>query len=299
MNHQQLTLPLGISLNKIVNVASVRHLSPFRYPGGKTWLVPRVRLWLTSMDVRPSEFIEPFAGGSIIGLTVAYEKFSKHVTLVELDDQVAAVWRVIINGEGDAEALANRILGFEVTNQSIDTVLNREPETLEDKAFQTLLKNRVNHGGILAPGAGRIKRGEDGKGVKSRWYPETLHKRILNILKFRDRVTFIQGDGIQVLKQNMDNSDAVFFIDPPYTAGNKKAGSRLYAFSELNHEELFEVASTIKGDFLMTYDNDQNVHDLANRYDFDVEAIAMKSTHHAEMTELLISKNLDWVRESA
>jgi DNA adenine methylase len=29
--------------NKIVNVASVPQRSPFRYPGGKTWLVPIVR----------------------------------------------------------------------------------------------------------------------------------------------------------------------------------------------------------------------------------------------------------------
>ena len=30
----------------VVNVASVPQRSPFRYPGGKTWLVPVVRQWL-------------------------------------------------------------------------------------------------------------------------------------------------------------------------------------------------------------------------------------------------------------
>lgn len=29
--------------DKIVNVASVPFRSPFRYPGGKTWLVPQIR----------------------------------------------------------------------------------------------------------------------------------------------------------------------------------------------------------------------------------------------------------------
>ncbi len=33
----------------IVNVASVPQRSPFRYPGGKTWLVPRIRQWLKSL----------------------------------------------------------------------------------------------------------------------------------------------------------------------------------------------------------------------------------------------------------
>jgi len=45
------------------------------------------------------------------------------------------------------------------------------------------VKNRVNRGGILAPGAGMIKQGEKGKGLKSRWYPETLKRRIL-LLKY-------------------------------------------------------------------------------------------------------------------
>jgi len=31
---------------KVVNVASVPQRSPFRYPGGKTWLIPVVRKWL-------------------------------------------------------------------------------------------------------------------------------------------------------------------------------------------------------------------------------------------------------------
>ena len=40
---------LNDSTHQIVNVASVPHRSPFRYPGGKTWLAPRVRQWLLSL----------------------------------------------------------------------------------------------------------------------------------------------------------------------------------------------------------------------------------------------------------
>ena len=34
--------------NSIVNVASVPQRSPFRYPGGKTWLIPIARKWFSS-----------------------------------------------------------------------------------------------------------------------------------------------------------------------------------------------------------------------------------------------------------
>ena len=47
----------------------------------------------------------------------------------------------------------------------------------------------------------------------------------------------------------------------------------------------------------MTYDNDEGVRNLAAAHNFDLLPIAMKSTHHAEMTELLIGRNLDWIRE--
>lgn len=72
---------LPADTHRIVNVASVKHRSPFRYPGGKTWLVPRVRRWLLSLPKRPSEFFEPFAGGAIVALTVAAERLADHVTL--------------------------------------------------------------------------------------------------------------------------------------------------------------------------------------------------------------------------
>src|SRR5579872_7505730 len=95
----------------VVNVASVPQRSPFRYPGGKTWLVPRLRQWLTGRRARPRLLVEPFAGGGILSLTTAFEQLAERVLMVELDDQVAAVWQTILHG--DAPWLAERILRFD------------------------------------------------------------------------------------------------------------------------------------------------------------------------------------------
>ncbi len=290
----QLSLFGEAAQEHIVNVASVPQRSPFRYPGGKTWLVPYVRRWVARQPARPPEFIEPFAGGGIIGLTVAFEKLAGHVTLVELDDDVAAVWQTVLSSQGDW--LAERIASFELTPATVQAALSQPASSLRERAFQTILKNRVNRGGILAPGAGRIKHGENGKGLLSRWYPQTLRKRILDIVAVRDRITFIHGDGLESLRQNAHHSDALIFIDPPYTAGGKKAGNRLYTHHKLDHAELFRLADRLAGDFLMTYDDAQDVRDLARQYNFAVQVVAMKSTHHAKMTELLIGRNVDWAR---
>lgn len=175
-------------------------------------------------------------------------------------------------------------------------LLSEEAVTIADQAFQTIVKNRVNRGGILAAGAGKIKTGENGRGLRSRWYPQTLKQRILDIIQVRDRLCFIAGDGMAVMRDYAQHRDAVFFIDPPYTAGGKRAGSRLYTHAHLDHEALFQQAAQLAGDFLMTYDNAPELHDLARRYGFDTQLIAMKNTHHAAMTELLIGRDLRWVR---
>jgi DNA adenine methylase len=271
-----------------INVASVPQRSPFRYPGGKTWFVPYLRDWLQSKPKLATRFIEPFAGGAIVSLTVAFERLAKHVVFAELDPGVAAVWRVILNGH--AEWLAKQILNFELSTENVRKILGTSAETLRDKAFQTILRNRVQRGGIMANGAGLIKTGESGRGLMSRWYPETLARRIREINHLKDRLTFVEGDGFVLLKEHLADKDAVFFIDPPYTL----AARRLYTNWQIDHRGLFTAMRRCKGDFLMTYDNTPEIAALAAEFGFQAKPVAMKNTHHAKMTELLIARDLDW-----
>jgi hypothetical protein len=132
---------------KVVNVSSVPQRSPFRYAGGKTWLIPKIRQWLHYHGSVGKELIEPFAGGGIVSLTAAC----------------------------------------------------------------------------------------------------------------------IKADG------------------------------RLYRHSIIDHQALFDLAAKLKGDFLMTYDDDSAVHKMADYNEFKTELIAMKNTHHAKKTELIIGKSLEWL----
>ncbi len=103
---------------------------------------------------------------------------------------------------------------------------------------------------------------------------------------------------MQVLRDYASKSEAVFFIDPPYTAGGKRAGSRLYKYYDLDHEHLFKVCESLKGDFIMTYDMAEEVKSLARQHGFEMKPIAMKNTHHAEMTELVIGRDLSWMPDA-
>lgn len=272
----------------ITNVASVPQRSPFRYPGGKTWLVPTVRQWLKQENSKVKQLIEPFAGGGIVSLTAAFENLAEQIVMVEMDEEVAAVWEIILNGKN--QWLADKIYTYDLTHENVRIELENPNKALHDIAFCTILKNRIFHGGIIAKGAGMLKKGENGKGIASRWYPKTLRDRILAISTIKNKINFNIGDALQILEQNLMNENAYFFIDPPY----KTAGKRLYTHFDIDHERLFELTAQIKGKFMLTYDDTSEIRQLADKYQLKFKTIPMKTTLHHEKNELIISDNFSW-----
>lgn len=272
---------------QVVNVASVPQRSPFRYPGGKTWLIPVVRKWLKqSKDSK--NLIEPFAGGGIVSLTAAFENLANQITMVELDKEVAAVWDIIING--DHQWLANQICLFDLTSENANYILQKDKKTVKEQAFSTILKNRIYHGGIITKGAGLIKNGENGKGIKSRWYPKTLKDRILAVGHVKNKIKFVSGDALIEMEKVKNDKQCYFFIDPPYTV----AGKRLYTHFEIDHDKLFLLTAELKGKFMLTYDDTAEIRELAKKYSLEFRTIPMKTTHHIEKNEIIISDNFDW-----
>lgn len=276
-------------LQAIVNVASVPMRSPFRYPGGKTWLIPYARLWLRSLKRKPDILVEPFAGGGSIALTAGFEGLAERVLMVELDPDISAVWRTCLNGH--VKELCTHIASFNCAPANVQAELSKSPATDLERAFQTIVRNRVSRGGILAPGAGLVKEGEAGKGIASRWYPETIIRRIQELNLRSDRFDFQEGDGFCAIERYASEANVALFVDPPYP----KAGRRLYRFHDIDHRALFTLLAAAKGPVLITYDHSEEIQSLASEFGFDFELVPMKSTHHERKFELLISRDLSWV----
>jgi hypothetical protein len=85
------------------------------------------------------------------------------------------------------ESCINPFLGEDLTTERARRAIAQADESLKSLAFATIIKNRVNQGGILAKVASFIKDGENGKGITSRWYHETLRRRILAIAQVKRR----------------------------------------------------------------------------------------------------------------
>lgn len=269
---------------------STRYTSPFRYPGGKNWFLVTARRWLKKKCKPSTVLIEPFAGGAGISLAAVREGLVKKVIFAETDPNVAATWETILNGH--ALWLADEIRSFRVSRERVEEVLSREPDCIHKRAFQCLLRNRTARGGVLKRGAGLLRRGEDGRGLRSRWYPDALAQRIEIISALKNDLEFCNRDGFELIREYLCEPDAVFFVDPPYT----KAARRLYEQWEIDHAKLFATLSQARGAVLMTYDDTPEVRKWAEANGFKVRRISMRTTHHTQKRELMISRDFGWLQ---
>ena len=252
---------IPVSSIAAASVSTVPQRSPLRYPGGKTWLIPHVRHWLSGIGSTPNLLIEPFAEGGIVSLTAVMENLVKRCLMIELDHDVAAFWHSALR---HGPELCRMIRDFRSTRNAVNELSRSRSIDLIEHGFRTLVMNRTRRGGILAPGASLSRVGENGKGVASRWYPETIIRCLDDIAEYSCQIGFCEGDGVMILDTILNASEKrpVVFIDPPYNAGDKRAGKRLYAHNEVDHSKLFAMLADNHASFLMTYDRTPEIEAL-------------------------------------
>ena len=217
------------------------------------------------------------------------ESLADRVVMTELDSNVAAVWKAILSD--GATALIRRIRRFEISRSRLSAELCREPRTEIDVAFQTILRNRVqtrwNPRSWRKP---HEKLARITLELVRGWYPETLPKRIAAINAAKRKIEFLHKDAFDVIPKFLRDKSAAFFVDPPYTAGGKSAGKRLYLHSSIDHHALFDLLRK------RCWRRDAHVRRREEKFaisrpahGFFIKPIPMKTTHHTRMYKLAIT----------
>ena len=223
-------------------------------------------------------------------MTAIMEGLAERCLLSEIDPDVAAFWQAALQ---HSDELILKVRQFKPTLKSVEEVIGRAPTNVVEHGFRTLVLNRTRRGGILADGASLTRFGENGKGIASRWYPDTLVRRLGEIAKHTERIEFLATDGVCLLDEwlaSRSSSRSAIFVDPPYSAGGKRAGRRLYNYNAVDHSQLFSILARGNANFLMTYDECPEIVDLIDQHRFYAVKVVMKNTHHAQMSELLITR---------
>lgn len=240
-----------------------KHVSPLRYPGGKTKLSPMITELIEQVwgEKVPPVFVEPFAGGAGLGLKLLSQGVISRLHLNDLDQGVYAFWKSCIQ---DTSALCEQIINTSVTVEEwhkqhhIYMNPNNGYSALE-LGFATFFLNRTNRSGILT---GRPIGGLDQSGkykIDCRWNTANLIERIRKVSEMGDYIEVTNDDANNIIERYQNREDILFFLDPPYVV----QGKTLYknSFTIEDHTKLSSSLIASDTSWVLTYDTDRLISD--------------------------------------
>ena len=234
-------------------------VSPLRYPGAKRWMAGYISRAIACNKLSIDYFIEPFAGGASVSLSLLHNDIVEKVGLIERDPLIAAFWYTLFF---DTDWLVNSVLKTEVTLEKWEILKDVQPVSTRQKAFKCLFLNRTSFSGILKSNAGPIggKAQTSKYKIDCRFTKNTIVNRIRRISEYRDRIAFVWNldwkaaiDGFMRLQRKGSRSkSALFYLDPPFY----KKGKTLYPFyfKQSNHIELRDYLIHFDQPWILSYD---------------------------------------------
>lgn len=86
--------------------------SPLRYPGGKSRLAGFIRLVIQNLNIDDCTYVEPFAGGAGVALSLLLDGTVNRVVINDYDKAVYSFWRAVKNEPAE---LIKRIASTSIT----------------------------------------------------------------------------------------------------------------------------------------------------------------------------------------
>lgn len=234
--------------------------TPLRYPGGKRRLVPLVAEVMEANGLRDVAYLEPYAGGAAMALTLLFDEYASTVHINDLSRPVFAFWKSALD---ETDALCRRIDDTPVTldewHRQREVYLRAEEADLLDLGFAAFFLNRTNRSGVIS---GRMIGGKEQTGrwkLDARYNKEELTRRIRKIGRYRSRILVSNEDASTFIADvaHSASADALFFIDPPYI----ERGERLYLndYGLDDHKRIASQICDLQQRWIVTYDYDAAV----------------------------------------
>ncbi|HKM13677.1 MAG TPA: DNA adenine methylase [Candidatus Methanomethylophilaceae archaeon] len=253
-----------------------------RYPGGKGRLSGYFKSLLPTNGLEGGTYIEPFAGGAGIAVTLLAEGNVSKIVLNDADRSIYALWHVIkYRGEELIEAIEEIDVNIEEWTKQRDIQRNKKNEDLFDLGLSTFFMNRTNRSGILNGGV-IGGQGQEGKyKIDARFNKKNLTSRIAALSELSDNVEVHCMDANDFLAEELDRYDTdttLVYIDPPYY----EKGSTLYMnhFEHEDHVTLSDIIRNLKHKWILSYDNTPEIREIYSDMEpvcFDLQYSSYKS----------------------
>lgn len=243
------------------------------YVGSKERIFPIVK-----QLVKPDDFyIEAFAGGYSLGMTLLEEELVSNTLLNDLDYGIYNLWSQVKTKKFEFVDLVEEFLKIYDSKVS----LLREDKVPEDEKKDILTKQMTdfaNSNGDLGRGVltyllCKMNMGFSRKSIHSHYtYTNSVLSRVYEA-SFLIQDTSITNKSYQDLKE-YDSTNSFWFLDPPYVETNN-----FNYYNEgvtFNHTELRDFVTGLQGRFFLTYDDTEYIRDLYK--DFTITTIKVPSS---------------------
>jgi DNA adenine methylase len=238
--------------------------SPLRYPGGKGKISNFVKLIFKKNDLINGCYVEPYAGGASIALSLLFDEYVSEIIINDFDRSIFAFWHSVLN---DTDNLCKLILETEINLDQWKVqkqVQNRKSNaSLLELGFSTFFLNRTNRSGIIKAGVIGGNSQSGNYKIDARFNKIDLILRIKKIAKYKDRIKLYNLDAVDFIKViglTLPIKTLIYF-DPPYYI----KGKDLYV-NHYKHEDHLLVSSMINGiskyKWLVSYDDVPEIRKL-------------------------------------
>lgn len=239
----------------------MRDASPLRYPGGKWRLASFFERLIDLNFDAPPVYIEPYAGGASLALSLLFSGKVAEIFLNDLDPAIHAFWCSILNRSDDFSKLVEStpVTPSEWSRQKRIYAKGLASGRIE-LGFATFFLNRTNHSGILNAGmiGGKSQVGE--WKLDARFNRPELIRRIMKIADFKTRIHLANRDAADFVRDHSRSERKLIYLDPPYY----HAGHHLYlnAYRPGDHAAVRDCVMKFHCPWVVSYDDVPEIRGL-------------------------------------
>ena len=239
--------------------------TPLRYPGGKARFAPLIAEVITANNLTGGHYLEPYAGGAGVALSLLVDGVVEHVHINDADSAIAVFWRVATQKTDQLVAMvaAERIT-MEAWLHWRSVMLGLVSGSELERGFATLFMNRTNRSGILKGGVIGGKEQAGSYKIDARFMRDELCSRLERIGNHAGGIHVYEEDAHQLLMRchQFLPVKSLVYLDPPYYV----KGAGLYR-NYYKHDDHVRIAKLLGSDrfrrpWIVSYDNVEEIKEM-------------------------------------
>lgn len=238
----------------------LKNYSPLRYPGGKNKLYPFVAAIIKNTGIPNPVYIEPFAGGAGVALSLLFNDVVGEIVINDYDKAIYSMWKSILTQTKKfIELIYKTPVTVEEWKRQKEIYTTKNNKYSLELGFATFYLNRTNRSGILNAGPiGGYQ--QTGKYlINVRFNKEDLINRVKKIASCKKKIHLYNHDIRTFINSYVPKyiDRAFIYFDPPYY----KKGKYLYKnfFVDKDHQDIHDLIVKLDCPWMVTYDNTKEI----------------------------------------